>query len=81
MKRNENNTDRAIRAGLAAVLLAVAVWAGIASVAGILLLVLAAVLLVTAAISFCPLYYALGISTYPAPHRTRHPHVAAPRSS
>jgi hypothetical protein len=81
MKRNENNIDRAIRAGLAAVLLAVAVWAGVASVAGVLLLVLAAVLLVTAAISFCPLYYALGISTYPAPHRTRHPHVAAPRSS
>jgi hypothetical protein len=81
MKRNENNIDRAIRAGLAAVLLAVAVWAGVASVAGVLLLVLAAVLLVTAAISFCPLYYALGISTYPTPHRTRHPHVAAPRSS
>jgi hypothetical protein len=81
MKRNENNTDRAIRAGLAAILVAVAVWTGIASVAGILLLVLAAVLLVTAAVSFCPLYYALGISTYPAPHRTRHPRVAAPRSS
>lgn len=81
MKRNENNTDRAIRAGLAAVLVAVAVWAGVASVAGILLLVLAAVLLVTAAVGFCPLYYALGISTYPTPHRTRHPHVGAPQSS
>jgi hypothetical protein len=81
MKRNENNTDRAIRAGLVAGLVAVAVWAGIASVAGILLLVLAAVLLVTAAVSLCPLYYALGISTYPTPHRTRHPHAAAPRSS
>jgi Protein of unknown function (DUF2892) len=81
MKRNENNTDRAIRAGLAAVLVAVAVWAGVASVAGILLLVLAAVLLVTAAVGFCPLYYALGISTYPTPYRTRHPHVGVPQSS
>jgi hypothetical protein len=81
MKRNENNTDRAIRAGLASVLVAMAVWAGVASIAGILLLVLAAVLLVTAAVGFCPLYYALGISTYPTPHRTRRLHVAAPRSS
>ena len=81
MKRNENDTDRAIRAGLAAVLVTVAVWAGVASVAGILLLVLATVLLVTAAVGFCPMYYALGISTYPTPHRTRHPHVGARQSN
>ena len=81
MKRNENNTDRAVRAGLGAVLVALALWAGLASIAGILLLVLAAVLLVTAAAGFCPLYYALGISTFPTPHRTRHGHVEAAQRS
>lgn len=81
MKRNENNTDRAIRAGLGAVLVAAGVWTGATSAAGILLLVLATVLLVTSAVGFCPLYHALGISTYPNPHRTRHPQMAARRSS
>lgn len=72
MTRNENNTDRAARVLLAAVLLAAAVWgAGIASTAGVVLAVVAGVLLVTGAVGFCPLYPLLGVATYPTPGRTR----------
>ncbi len=63
MAHNVGNADRVVRTvlGLGAV-----VWAfsiGVASAVGIVLLVLAAVLLVTAAIGFCPLYRLLGIRT------------------
>jgi hypothetical protein len=64
MTHNVGTVDRVVRAvlGLAAV-----VWAfsiGVTSGAGIALVVVAAVLLVTAAIGFCPLYRLLGISTH-----------------
>lgn len=65
MKHNENTLDRMLRAGLGLVLGAVALAVGATSVGGILLLVVALVLLVTAAIGFCPLYAVLGISTCP----------------
>ena len=54
MKQNIGNTDRIIRVVLA-VLLAVGAWmAGFGSVGGIILLVLAAVMLVTSAVGFLP---------------------------
>ncbi|MEB3322552.1 MAG: DUF2892 domain-containing protein [Synechococcaceae cyanobacterium] len=61
MGRNESGADRLIRL-LLGVGLAVA---GLASSGGaaIALFVLAAVLLLTAAVGFCPLYRVLGIST------------------
>ncbi len=68
MTHNVGTVDRAVRAVLG---LAAAVWAfsvGVTSGAGIALVVVAAVLLVTSAIGFCPLYRLLGIST----HGTRH---------
>lgn len=63
MTHNVGTVDRAVRTvlGLAAV-----VWAfstGLTTGAGIALVVVAAVLLVTAAVGFCPLYRLLGIST------------------
>lgn len=63
MTRNVGTVDRAARAvvGLGAL-----VWAfstGMTSALGIVLLVVAAVLLVTAAVGFCPLYRLLGLST------------------
>ena len=69
MTRNENTLDRLVRAALAVTLAAVALWTGAGTVTGIVLLTVAAVLVVTAAAGFCPLYHLLGISTYPKPHR------------
>jgi hypothetical protein len=81
MTRNLNKTDRIVRTGVGVILLAFAVPVGVASIAGVVLSVLAAVMLGTAAIGFCPLYLALGISTFPTPHRTRGGHVGASASS
>lgn len=77
MTHNMNATDRIVRTGLGLGLVAVAIAAGITSITGAVLSVLAAVMLGTAALGFCPLYSALGISTCPAPHRTRRGHVGA----
>lgn len=81
MTHNLNNTERIIRTALGVGLGAVAIATGVASITGVVLLGLAAVMLGTAALGFCPLYTALGISTCPTPHRTRHGHVGASRSS
>lgn len=64
MKINESGVDRGIRAALAlvAVILAFTVTKP-SSVVGIIVLVVAAILGVTAAVGFCPLYRVLGLST------------------
>ena len=64
MKANESTVDRIIRAvvGVAALLGAFAIGSGVAFVA---LLVVGAILLVTAAVGFCPLYRVFGINTCP----------------
>lgn len=65
MKRNMGNLDRRIRAFVVApilVVLALAVF-GAGSVAGVIALVLAAVMLATSAVGSCPLYAPLGLST------------------
>lgn len=63
MAKNESGMDRIVRlvVGVVAVVLAFSVGAG--SVAGLVLLVVAAIMLVTAAVGFCPLYRVFGIST------------------
>ena len=81
MTRNLNTTDRIVRTGLGVALAAVAIAADVAPITGVVLYVLAAVMLGTAAIGLCPLYSALGISTCPTPHRTRREHVGASRSN
>lgn len=56
MKQNISGTDRIVRIVIA-VLLALGAWmTGVGSVGGIILLILAAVMLVTSAVGFCPLY-------------------------
>ena len=71
MSRNMNNTDRALRTFLVApTAIIVAFVVGAGSIAGILLLALAAIMLATSAIGFCPLYKLLHINT-------RGPHAAA----
>ena len=72
MSRNMKTTDRALRAFLvapAAIVVAFVVGAG--SIAGILLFALAAIMLATSAIGFCPLYKLLHLNTRgrtPLPH-------------
>ena len=63
MKLNMGNTDRIIRL-VAAVLLAIgAALAGFGTIGGILMLLLAAVMLITSAVGFCPLYAPFKFST------------------
>jgi shikimate kinase len=71
MTHNVGNVDRAVRTvlGLATVVGAFSV--GVGSAVGIVLVMLAAVLLVTAAIGFCPLYRLLGVSTNGTGHAAR----------
>lgn len=63
MKKNVGNPDRLIRILLALALVVWAWFAGMGSILGVVLLVLAVVLGVTASISFCPLYLPFGLST------------------
>lgn len=63
MSRNVSNLDRLIRVAVAVVAFVGAIAVGATSVLGVVLFVVAAVMLVTAAAGFCPLYRLLGIST------------------
>lgn len=70
MKRNESTADRAVRAIAGIILLILAL-----TVAGApwnwVLGIIGAVLLITGAVGFCPLYRLLGVSTCPAPAAPR----------
>mgnify|MGYP000861573380 FL=1 len=66
MTKNVGNADKIIRILLAVVAAILAFVVGAGSVGGILLLVVAAVLLVTALVGFCPLYRLFGMSTHPS---------------
>ncbi len=72
MSRNMTNSDRALRTFLvapAAIVVAFVVGAG--SIGGIVLLALAAIMLATSALGFCPLYKLLHVDTRgrrPLPH-------------
>ncbi len=63
MKRNMGMADRAIRA-IVAVVIAILYFSGtISGTLGIVLLVFACILLLTSAISVCPLYLPFGCNT------------------
>jgi hypothetical protein len=72
MSRNMSNLDRGLRSFLiapVAIILAVVVGAG--SIGGVLLFALAAIMLGTSAVGFCPLYTLLHLDTRgrtPLPH-------------
>jgi hypothetical protein len=72
MTRNMSTLDRKLRGYAAApVLLLVALLVGVGTITGVVLLVLAVVMAVTAKVGFCPLYAAIHISTRsskPLPH-------------
>jgi hypothetical protein len=64
MRVNMGLSDRRVRAFVVApVLIVIALVVGIGSVAGIVLLALAAVMLATSAVGFCPLYTLFKIDT------------------
>jgi type IV secretory pathway TrbD component len=72
MTTNVGTADRVIRVVLAVVAAIVGFSVGAGSVLGIVLLVVAAVLLVTAAVGFCPLYRLVGLSTSKAKQPLSH---------
>jgi uncharacterized membrane protein len=63
MKTNESNVDRIIRAVAGVVLLFLGFGGVLAGTLGIIADVVGLVLLLTAAIGFCPIYFALKLST------------------
>lgn len=68
MQQNMGTTDRLVRALIVApVLLALAFVVGFTSVPGIIAVVLAVVMLGTAAVGFCPLYLPFHLHTDRAP--------------
>ncbi len=71
MKKTVGSTDKVIRGILAIAVLIVAGFAGFSSAWGIVLVIVAAVLVVTAASGYCPLYSATGLDTL-GEHEHRH---------
>jgi hypothetical protein len=63
MKKNMGTADRALRLLVAVVIAVLFATNVISGVLGIVLLVLAAIFLLTSFVSFCPLYAPFGIST------------------
>lgn len=63
MKKNVGSIDKAVRIGVALVIIALFVAKVITGTIGIILLVVAGLLILTSFISFCPVYWPFGIST------------------
>ena len=63
MKKNMGTIDRIIRVIIAAVIVVLFFTNQITGTLGIVLIILAAVFLLTSLISFCPLYLPLGLRT------------------
>lgn len=66
MKKNMGNADRIVRFLVAALVAVLYFTNVITGTLGIVLLVAAAVFVLTSLVSFCPLYTLLGINTCPA---------------
>ena len=69
MNRNMGTADRSIRAVIGIAAVVVALLAGAASAIGIVLWIVAALMLGTAAVGYCPTYRALHVSTIGGFHR------------
>jgi hypothetical protein len=63
MKKNMGTIDRVVRIAVALILIALYFTHVVSGTLGIVLLIVAAVFLLTSIVSFCPLYLPLGIST------------------
>jgi hypothetical protein len=64
MKRNMSNLDRILRVLLAAVFAYLYFAEVVTGALGIVLVILAAVFVLTAVVAFCPLYVPFKLSTY-----------------
>lgn len=69
MTVNESTLDRSLRAVIGVLLVAAWIFGWFAGSLAVVLGIVGLVLLLTAAVGFCPLYRILGISTCPAPRR------------
>lgn len=67
MKRNESNQDRGIRAVVGIIALLIGLFA-VGGFLRALLIIAGLVLVITAAVGFCPLYRLLGINTCKVRH-------------
>lgn len=63
MKKNMSNADRIVRVILAAIIAILFLTQTITGTLGMVLVMIAAILLLTGFISFCPLYAIFGIKT------------------
>lgn len=63
MKKNVGTIDKVVRILIAIVVVTLYFTHVITGVTAAILLILAAVLVITSLISFCPIWYALGLST------------------
>jgi hypothetical protein len=63
MKKNMGSADRMIRVIIAAIIVVLYITNVISGTLGIILLVFAAVFVLTSFVSFCPLYAPFGINT------------------
>jgi len=64
MKKNMGSADRIIRLIIAAIVAILFFTHTITGILGIVLLVVAAIFVLTSFISFCPLYWPFGLSTH-----------------
>ncbi len=79
MNTNQSTLDRGIRLAIAAAATGGAFSVGASTVLGLILLALAAIMLSTAAVGFCPLYRMLGITTARSSARSTPPSIGAQR--
>lgn len=77
MIRNMGTTDRIVRVVIGTTALVVSLafcWGStVGTIVGAVLLVVAAIMFVTAAVGYCPTYRLFNISTNPTLHRTSKP--------
>jgi len=64
MKKNMGTTDKIIRLLMAAVFIGLFITDTVVGTAGIVLLILAGIFIVTSVVSFCPLYSFFGANTF-----------------
>lgn len=63
MKKNVGKTDMIVRLIIAVVILGLYFGGAVSGTLGIVLLVIAAIAILTGLVNICPLYYILGITT------------------
>lgn len=63
MKKNMGSADRIIRVTIAAILAVLVITGVVSNIVGIVLMVVAAIFVLTSVVNFCPIYAVFGKST------------------